>query len=198
MESEIKPFNRTLVKAACAAFALATLVSSMTVFAQRDRDGYAIAVCQDALRERIVREQGGSDAKVNFDRPQVTYDSYGMRCSGSGVFMRDFNDRGRRFTYDALIDLPDGDVSKVTYRFEAATSIEAATSTEPATTIAVATTTDQRVEGRVPRDERSIAGRSSTSTAERCSMSKTRVPARIEVQASSSGTTPISLTRIGT
>jgi hypothetical protein len=117
MERKFRLFNGVLVKATCAALALWMVgtLSSSIAYAQRDSDRYAIDQCQDAVRQKMASDMRGSDPQVQFDRPIVSRTSVGTRCSGSGVFMRDDQDRGRRFNY--AVNLRFGNVEDVNYRF---------------------------------------------------------------------------------
>src|SRR5215831_162031 len=116
MRREFRSSNLALVKATCAALAfwmVATLTGTIA-YAQRDPERYAADRCQNAIRQRMVRDLGGSDPQIDFDQPQVNQTFLGTQCEGSGVYTRDDRDRGRQFTYS--VNLRFGNVERVNYR----------------------------------------------------------------------------------
>jgi len=105
---------------ACAglvAFALAAGAASPALA----QDDYAVNLAQQAVRERIVRENGGSQSSVNFGgrRRVETYAAGGNRTGvrGEGTFARDSSTRRQRFTYDAVVNTRNGRVQSVNYNF---------------------------------------------------------------------------------
>ena len=115
MKRKFKSFNGALVKATCAAFALWMVGTATVAYAQRDSDRYAVDQCQDAVRQRMIGDMGGYDPQIQFDRPIVSRTFVGTQCSGSGQYMRDDQDQGRRFNY--VVNLRFGNVENVNYRF---------------------------------------------------------------------------------
>ncbi|HEV2765296.1 MAG TPA: hypothetical protein VGV38_20100, partial [Pyrinomonadaceae bacterium] len=84
------------------------------------QETYAVQRAQEAVRERILREQG-SRGNVSFpagwraETYRVDNNQTGVR--GEGTFARDYNDRTQRFTYEAIVNTRNGRTSRVTYNF---------------------------------------------------------------------------------
>lgn len=120
MNTNILGFKRFRAFAACAGLLAAVVAfgSQAPAFAQAND---AIARAQDAVRERILREQGGSYASVNFQgrRRVETYavanNQTGVR--GEGTFARDSSSRRQRFSYDAVVNTRNGRVLRLNYNF---------------------------------------------------------------------------------
>ena len=97
--------------------AVAACVASAPSLAQ---DSSVIQRAQEAVRERILREQGygGSvnfPARLRTETYPVGNNQTGVR--GEGVFRRDNAGGAQRFTYDAVVNTRNGRVQRVTYNF---------------------------------------------------------------------------------
>src|SRR5262245_22386549 len=97
---------------------LATLSPSSTD-AQRNSN-YTIEKAQQALRDKLLREVGGRDPLVIFnddvDRFVVSRSQSGVR--GSGVFIRNFEGRKRNFSYEAVVNVRNGNVDRARYDWQ--------------------------------------------------------------------------------
>ena len=85
------------------------------------QDRYAIERAQEAVRERIVRERGGSTSSVLFpDHLRTETDAVSnnqMRVRGEGTFRRDAYTQAQRFTYEAVVNTRNGRVQRIAYNF---------------------------------------------------------------------------------
>lgn len=118
-----KPFFRfkglQTLPARLGLLAVVLAAGSLTPAPAQDRD--AIDLAQAAVRERIMREQGGGSASVTFesDRRTQTYrvsnNQTGVR--GEGVLRGGFTGAARRFTYDAVVNTRNGRVQPINYSF---------------------------------------------------------------------------------
>lgn len=73
---------------------------------------------QSRIRERIIREQGGNNPRVIFN-DDGQFESQGgdrVRVRGSGMYFRG-QENGRRFSYDAVYDVRNGNIQDLSYRF---------------------------------------------------------------------------------
>lgn len=102
---------------AVAAFVLMT-GGFAPALAQNDR--YAINLAQEAVRARIMRDQGGSSS-VTFDasrRAETSYVSNNQtRVRGEGNYRRDYNSPVQRFTYEAIVNTRNRRVQPISYNF---------------------------------------------------------------------------------
>lgn len=73
---------------------------------------------QARIRDQIIREQGGTNARVTFNNDgQFENEAYGqLRMRGSGLYYRSGYGNGRSFSYDALYDR-NGNVRVLNYQF---------------------------------------------------------------------------------
>ncbi|MGH9968934.1 MAG: hypothetical protein ACREBG_14195 [Pyrinomonadaceae bacterium] len=90
-----------------------------TAFAQ---DRYAIERARTAVREQILREQGVSTAAVSFPT-NMRADTYfisnaqtGVR--GQGIYTRDNYSGPRTFSYEAVVNIRNGRVDRISYQLE--------------------------------------------------------------------------------
>lgn len=117
MDRSLNGFRKSLgFTARVGLLAVVLAAGAATAFAQ---DRYAIDRAQQAVRERIMREQGGS-ASVTFDSNRradiyrVSNNQTGVR--GEGYFRRDYNSPTQRFTYDAVVNTRSGRVQPINYQ----------------------------------------------------------------------------------
>jgi len=85
----------------------------------QNRRGYAIEQAQRAVRDRILNENGGRDANLDFDRNvedfNVSNNEIGVK--GSGILYRNNRRDQRRFVYEARVNTRNGNVDQINYRF---------------------------------------------------------------------------------
>jgi hypothetical protein len=105
---------------ACALLLALSLAAGEFATARAQED-YAVNLAQQAVRDRIIREQGGTQASVNFGgrRRVETYSAGSNRTGvrGEGTFRRDTDGRRQRFTYEAVVNTRNGRVQSATYNF---------------------------------------------------------------------------------
>ncbi len=93
-----------------------TTLSAVITEAQQVRN---INQAQSRIRERMIREQGGSNPSVSFDDGGSfeSISSSETRVRGSGTYVRNWNEAGRRFNYVAVFRVRDGDLRSLSYDF---------------------------------------------------------------------------------
>ncbi|HEV7396656.1 MAG TPA: hypothetical protein VGN86_09125 [Pyrinomonadaceae bacterium] len=106
MKTEISARTLFAKKAAlCAAalgFVFAVSLVSVRVAPAQTRN---ITATRARIRERMIREQAGNNPSVRFNDNE-TYESvsnYETRVRGTGTYYWNPNDRGRDFTYEAIL-----------------------------------------------------------------------------------------------
>jgi hypothetical protein len=89
------------------------------VSAQWDPRDAALSRCQQELQYRMAREAGGRQPSASIDERRVQFNQASTsegRLRGNGRYMRDFNDRGRDFTFDCTYN-DRNNSARVTYRW---------------------------------------------------------------------------------
>jgi hypothetical protein len=103
MNSAVKSsrFARQLVVSTLATAAF--VVAARPASAQWDPRDAALSRCQQELQYRIARESGGQQPSASIDERRVQFNqgpNGEVRLRGNGRYMRDFNDRGREFSFE--------------------------------------------------------------------------------------------------
>ncbi len=94
------------VRSLTASFALALAVPALASAQQWDPRDAAIERCSQELQYRMSRDVGGRqpDARIDQRRAQFSQSGSETRVRGNGRYMRDYNDRGRDFTFDCTFN----------------------------------------------------------------------------------------------
>jgi len=94
------------VRRLTASFALALAVPALASAQQWDPRDAAIERCSQELQYRMSRDVGGRqpDARIDQRRAQFSQSGSETRVRGNGRYMRDYNDRGRDFTFDCTFN----------------------------------------------------------------------------------------------
>jgi hypothetical protein len=86
--------------------ALALLLPAVTSAQQWDPRNTALDRCSQELQYRMSRDVGGRqpDARIDERRAQISQSGRETRVRGNGRYIRDYNDRGRDFSFDCRFD----------------------------------------------------------------------------------------------
>ena len=91
--------------------------ASAPSFAQ---DTYAIQRAQQAVRERIMRDQGNRGSvsfPAGWRAETFRAGNNETEVRGEGTFTRNYNERTQRFSYDAVVNTRSGRVNRINYNF---------------------------------------------------------------------------------
>lgn len=89
-----------------AALVLSLAVPALASAQQWDPRDAAISRCSQELQYRMSRDVGGRqpDARIDERRSQFNQSGTETRVRGNGRYMRDYNDRGRDFSFDCTFN----------------------------------------------------------------------------------------------
>lgn len=87
-------------------FALMIAAPVVASAGQWDPRSAAIDRCSQELQYRMARDVGGRqpDARIDERRAQISQSGNETRVRGNGRYLRDYNDRGRDFTFDCTFN----------------------------------------------------------------------------------------------
>ena len=107
--------NRALFEMLVLITTIISLGTVTTVFAQfRNYDQ-----AKQKIRDRMIREQGGSspDVRFNDDQRFQSISNNETEVTGSGTYYRNRNDSGRDFNYTAVFYIRNGDLRSLNYNW---------------------------------------------------------------------------------